>query len=193
MAVSLSIIIPTIGRPTLADSLNSISGLSDGDEVLVVGHGRRPLAQTLFEMSGLPGEYREVPFAVCDYGAAGRNEALRYACGDYLLYMDDDDWYTPGAIPTIRKAISRYSGRCLMFRMERPSVPDVLWKEKEVRRGNVGTTMFVHPRLANPILWGPKYEQDYYYARDVLDRMGQEPIWREEITAVIRAVGKDHP
>ena len=59
----LSIIIPTIGRATLARTLATIAAqdLLPGDEVLVIGDGRQPEAERIFAASGLPGRYLDGP------------------------------------------------------------------------------------------------------------------------------------
>ena len=43
-----------------------------------------------------------------DYGRAGlaRNAGLDAAIGDWVLFMDDDDWYLPGAFRTIANAVN---------------------------------------------------------------------------------------
>ena len=59
----LSIIIPTIGRATLARTLATIAAqeLLPGDEVLVIGDGPQPEAERMFQAAGLPGRYLDGP------------------------------------------------------------------------------------------------------------------------------------
>ena len=44
-----------------------------------------------------------------NYGRAGmaRNDGLNMAIGDWILFMDDDDWYLPGAFGRIAEELER--------------------------------------------------------------------------------------
>src|SRR5205085_10755047 len=113
-----SIIVPTCGRQSLRRTLQSIhsQALLDGDEVLLVADGPVPLAEELFAESGLPGRCLATP-ATRDFGGSQRNRGMDEARGDYLLFMDDDDVFTPCAIQTIRAALQEAPDRPHLFRM----------------------------------------------------------------------------
>ena len=51
-------------------------------------------------------EYSDV-IIMTDYGRAGmaRNAGLDHATGDWILFMDDDDWFLPGAFEVIAKEL----------------------------------------------------------------------------------------
>ena len=53
-------------------------------------------------------EYSELVLNV-HYGRAGlsRNAALDIATGEWILFLDDDDWYLPGAFRKIADAVTR--------------------------------------------------------------------------------------
>jgi len=132
IGLRLSIIIPTIGRSLLKRTLESIGSqeLMLGDEVLVAGDGTQTGAEEMFHASKLPGVYISLRSSLGKLGPGHtvRNAVMPRATGDYLLYMDDDDWYLPGAFAVIRNALLENPGKPHLFRMRRLGKKDVLWK-----------------------------------------------------------------
>lgn len=185
---TFSIIIPTIGRKTLEKTLESISPQrSVGDEVIVVfddgetwennkvarSHGCI-LANTLKRSH--------------DAGSKARNLGIDLAQRDWLLFMDDDDVFTPNAFQVIRETIVKTKLPTIhLFRM-RYSDGKVLWKEPEVTYGNVGTPMIALPRLGQRVLWkeGIGAGNDYQFITDAINIRKQTPIWSEEIICQVR-------
>ena len=178
---SLSIIVASSGRETLERTLESArSQMCDGDELLVA-------IQT-----------------DCPWGHKARNQLMRCARGDALCFMDDDDAYTPGALDTIRAAFEAEPSRMHLFRM-RYAHGDELWREQDVRCGNVSTQMVVVPRervtgaarawtmraqdwkieMLGPPQWGDRYEGDYDFIAASHQLLG-DPVWHEEAIALVR-------
>ena len=113
---------------------------------------------------------------------------IQRATGTHLAFMDDDDEYTPGAIALMRNAAADVP---VIFRMDHYS-HGVLWRDREIRFGNVSTQMYVVPndpaRLGTwePHIPGlPEPGGDYTFIAETCEKMG-EPIWREEIIATLR-------
>lgn len=86
----ISVVVPTCDRPTLlGEALASVFGQSlKPAETLVVDDGILPLAP--------------LPFGVCAMRTTGRlgassarNLGAEAATGDYLAFLDDDDWWAP--------------------------------------------------------------------------------------------------
>src|SRR5918999_78839 len=103
-AVTFSVIVPTVARPTLAGALASVSSqLEPGDEVLVLCN-------------------RDL-----DLGAKARNSLMARAQGTHLIFLDDDDEYVPGALATMRRWAAEHPGRIGIFR-ERLVDGSLLWK-----------------------------------------------------------------
>ena len=135
MTCQLSIVIPTLGRPTLQRTLASCR---DADEIVVVldtARGGRipcPLPPNAVLIEGY--------FGVTG-GHAGRQVGIQAATGTHLAFMDDDDVYTPGAIALMRNAAADVP---VIFRMDHYA-HGVLWRDRRVRFGNVSTQMYVVP------------------------------------------------
>jgi hypothetical protein len=189
-APTLSIIIPTLGRPTLTATLASIrtQQLTDGDEVILVQDGPEEEAtRKVFEESGVPGKYFGLDRHYGDIGATPRNAGMAVARGDYLAFMDDDDYYLDGAFDSIRRAIARYAGRPMMFRMVRPGWAQTIWREQVVRLGNVSTQMIVTPNQSAKLgQWGPYRCGDLAFIVTTLEHWpAGSLVWCADTIAVV--------
>jgi glycosyltransferase involved in cell wall biosynthesis len=180
--VKLSIVIPTLGRPSLAATLASCA---DADEIVVVLDTSRGGALPC----KLPPNsvFAEGDFGVTG-GHAGRAHGISLATGTHLAFFDDDDVYTPGAMDLMRYAAC---DRPVIFRMDHYT-HGVLWRDREVRFGNVSTQMYLVPndpaRLGTWEPHAPGLREpggDYTFIKGCVEKMG-EPVWREEITSILR-------
>src|SRR3954466_2671515 len=102
--LKLSVIVPTIGRPTLDRALQSIKPRPD-DEVIVVStnHDARSVARS----HGY--SYLDYPFSDSVAGGAQeRSYGIKFAAGDYLVFLDDDDVMAEGGIETIHEEVSKF-------------------------------------------------------------------------------------
>lgn len=182
MAVKLSVVIPTLGRPTLKDTLASCA---DADEIVVVLDTAR--GGTL--PCELPGN---AVFAQGDFGVtgghAGRAHGITLTTGTHLAFFDDDDVYTPGAMDVLRGAAC---DRPVVFKMDHYA-HGILWRAPVVEFGNVSTQMFMVPNDPSRFgVWDPHIPGlrepggDYTFLKGCVERMG-EPVWRDELVAVLR-------
>lgn len=197
MAETITLVIPTISRPTLARTLLSVRDQDwrPGDEILLVGDGPQPVAKELWDQMTLPGRYLELTPAGGKWGHGIRNwiNRTRQARGAYLGALDDDDVWSPNALATVRHAIRERPGRPLLFRMDwrtrkdwRPD-NEVLWAEKELVRGNVGTPMLVCPNDPKRLgTWGMEYTGDFDFIDQTCRFYPDGPVWRKEVICVVR-------
>jgi cephalosporin hydroxylase len=170
---TLSVIVPTAGRPTLSRTLASISPqLLPGDELLVD-----------VNLDG-------------DVGQAARNRCTAKAASDWIgPFVDDDDILAPGALAVIRAAVVADPLRMHLFRMRNEENDTVVWgADREIREGNVGSAIVVVPRvpLASPHngeycgpLWGDRYEGDFDFIVGCAELLG-EPVWHEDVIQILR-------
>jgi glycosyltransferase involved in cell wall biosynthesis len=192
---SLSIVVPTMGRSSLGKALQSIAlQLGPEDEVLVVAdvdHDQLQ-ARKIFEVF----EDERWKFGWCEstYGRGGAQRELGIAMstGTHLCFMDDDDWYLPGALSAMRSMASEVP---VIFRMDCPW-NGIVWNRKTVDYGNIGTPMFVVPNRPGYLgSWTPFegiHGSDFTFISGCVERLG-EPLWRTEIVAFVGRRLRDEP
>lgn len=97
-----STIIPTIGRSTLSRAVISIldQSFNTSDfEVIVVNDSGQLLPYSEWQQS----EYVRVVNTNCHERSVARNTGAAIAKGDYLHFLDDDDYFLPGAMDAFWK------------------------------------------------------------------------------------------
>ena len=52
-----------------------------------------------------------------------RMNGVKASTGEYILFLDSDDWFLPDAMQTANCAIERYDCDMLLYRLERGGVP----------------------------------------------------------------------
>jgi glycosyltransferase involved in cell wall biosynthesis len=171
--VTFSVIIPTVGRPTLRHAFESVaSQLSPADEVIVIR-----------DEGG-------------DWGDAARNRAIERASGTHLIFMDDDDEFLPGALATMRRFAEEHPGRIGIFRQRLVlyghggSIRCVgeVWRDQDLDQ--TATPMYCVPNTVGKLgrFRGPAEAPrrgDVAFIRETVALQG-EPVWREECTSVVR-------
>lgn len=170
----ISYIVPTLGRPSLLRTLASIE-CWPGDEILVVGNVREITK----------GAVRYIPCpAGGDWGAFERNFAMPLARCLYMAHLDDDDEYVPGTRALMADAITTTPERPVIFRMRFPN-GITLWREPEIRCGNLGTPCLLHPNKP-PMLgtWGSFVGGDCAFVESCKWK-AEDYVWRPEIIALL--------
>lgn len=192
--IRLSVVIPTMGRPGLRQTLESIvhGGIRQADEVIVVGDGPQPASHEICR--DFSGKFTLRFFSTREtrnFGAHQRNVGMGLATGSHLLFIDDDDSYRPGALETVRNAISQAPDRLHLFRIENAGDRHPfksLWNDKTFRLGNVSTPMICVPTIDGLLgAWTSGHCSDYGFLSDTIPRFGLERIiWRDEVIADVR-------
>jgi len=129
-----STIIPTIGRATLTRTVNSVlsQSLTNTDfnaggntdiEVIVVNDSGKPLLEAAWQQA----ERVKIIHTNRHERSVARNTGAAMAQGEYLHFLDDDDWMLPGAFENLRaltrlkeKAAWLYGAAQVVDRTERP-------------------------------------------------------------------------
>lgn len=191
---SLTIITPTLGRPSIGMTLDSGFPLGANDEWLVVGDGPQSYAEWRVGQRNVTYPKFDIRYmhtestGIC--GNYQRDVAMEAAKGDYLVFVDDDDVFAPNALNVIKQTIGGNSEPCpWFFRMITPT-GQLLWKEQIVDRGTVGGSMFVVPndpaRLAR---WSDNdgHDSDFLFIQETL-RLWQPtpPKWAGEVIVVCK-------
>lgn len=160
---SLSVVIPTKGRESLAETVASIPGWA---EVVVVADGQEAYERAL--ALGRGSVYECGPSIL---GHPQRQLGMQKASGDWLCFIDDDDVYTDKAFPAFQDAMRGRLPR--LFRMEYEESGVILWNERRVAHCNVGTPMLLTPNVSGKLgEWAWKRTGDYDFIRDTVANFG---------------------
>lgn len=96
----VSVVIPTLGDPLLADALDSVADQTyDSIEIVVVDGSDEGIADDLRERIDVY-EYQE-PHGL----SAARNRGIERASGEYIAFLDEDDLFTTESIATRVRAL----------------------------------------------------------------------------------------
>ena len=135
--------------------------------------------------------------AITDFGKAGmaRNTGLDMAVGEWVLFMDDDDYYLPGAFRKIAEELEKQKGiDILAYGFEWNKVGTVFQSEKKVypaiwnkawRRDFIGEERFpdwihtddlgfakkMHPKAQFGYLYETLYHYEFMRPGSVSDRI----------------------
>lgn len=189
---TLSVIIPTIGRPTLAEALASLvpAGLSADDEVIVVCDGLELLDQVgqVVQEARLPASARvlAIPRAG-DHGHTPRNEAMEEARGDRIVSLDDDDLAEPGAYDRVRQLAAQHPDRPLVLRFEAQD-GRVIPYGPYLLKATIGTPAFVPVNRAGRLApYASEHGGDWTHIVNTVALQG-EPVFDRQIIARCRRV-----
>jgi glycosyltransferase involved in cell wall biosynthesis len=196
-AVLLSVIVPTVGRPSLARTLRSLlfqrSALPY--EIVLVGDTHAGTWMHQLEaipplLVGLPRvTYVEHDGGRHAWGHPQRNFGATAACGRYLAWLGDDDIYLPGAFDAIHANLrARAEPRVHLFRWIPPWKAPVLWEEAGVLlQDHVDAEQIVCPNDPAKLgTWNAgRYQGDYDFIRETVERWGgvERVVWRPEVIA----------
>ena len=188
--IALSVILPTVGRPTLRRTLTSIKsqrgGTTDVEVVVVADQGDSAPRQIFAEEAAGQPLWRFVEHAPTSggFGYPQRAHGITVANGSYLLFIDDDDVYTPGAFAKIRSAAAAHPGRILIFRMDIQGI--IRWKSPLLHQGNVGMEMVAIPNVPDQLgAFRPplRYESDFDFIVETVAVQG-DPVWQRDVIVI---------
>lgn len=189
--MSISIVIPTNDRPTLARTLDSVeSQLEADDEVIVVGDthdGPLHSMEDIVLSRGPRVVYHELDAGHHCFGHCQINYGIRQARGAWLSFMDNDDIYTPDALAAIRRDTARHHGP-ILFRFITPW-RELLWRDYTFAEGRVGGHCIVVPNTREKLgRWSCRYQGDWDFIAETVRRWGgvERVWWADQIIAITR-------
>lgn len=191
----INIVIPTKGRPTLERTLLSIRPHSTPVQVLVVSDGKQPVAKAIVKKTRkivtYPLYFLKGP-KTKRWGNAQRNLGMEKAQGDWLMFIDDDDIYTPDAFKYIDQALRQVKKQGpIIFRMlDHNHNRYILWRKRKVFLSNIGTPMVCLPNNINRLAQWPDiddYGSDAQFIFGTLSKWPKKSIkWVEDVIVICR-------
>lgn len=194
----LTVIVPTIGRPSLVATLESLAQqrLAQYLEVLVVAdtHNR---AVDQPSVESMPGCFASLQWLEHDAGHSAwghpqRNWAMERAQGLWVATLDDDDVWVPGAMDSIFGCLGNSDKTFHIFKMMHAQSGVVIWNRRYPSQGNVGTPMMVWKNDSPVGEWGSLYEGDFSFVSSTVHKLpnGMDDLyWQDKVIASIRPVG----
>jgi len=186
--VSVSVIIPTIPRPSVKLAIMSTLkfGAHRADEIVVCSDGPSDFVRSLCSMfSGImPVRYMFTEKRTHDGGNSQRDLAMERSSGTHLAFIDDDDAYIPDTLIPMRRAIGKSIGKVSMFRARHPR-RGVVWKSRQISSDNVSAQCIVVPNRRGLLgRWANGSGGAFGFLSDTLRKRGERPsdvVWHDQI------------
>ena len=203
MKPRVAILIPTIGRASLAAALESIKASWDGERVIVLGQRDTAAAERIFDavdpkvwLDGKPcWEFHALADTDGGFGHDSRNWAIDHLVedGSYIASLDDDDVLLPGALDAFADAAFEGSPVSVFQTKWGPGHPAngvELYHQPVVVKGNIATPMIFWRKCE--ARYGHSYFGDYELACALLDVYPANAwAWRDECVCEVRPVAVD--
>ena len=183
----ITFVVPTIGRPSLAATLESIEAWP-GDQIVIVAELDVLGELDAVRVSSLAGQASVLLLACTrgnDWGHTERNFATPHVRTPYVAHIDDDDVYASGSRLVMSRAIHDTPNRPIIFKMRYPNGLE-LWQSQVLRCGNVGTPMFLLPNDPEKMTgtWAPYVGGDFAFLEGCKWRF-EDYVWRPEVVALL--------
>lgn len=159
----VTFITPTLGRPTLSRTINSIINQQDWDwKSVVMFDGKEPNYSTDND--------HIIVTRTADHLGAGqvRNEAMKLVTTDWIAFVDDDDWLELDYIDTL-KQYCKYDIVIFTYKdVKTGNVQPPIDSESSFRFGNVGISFAVKTDflIKNNIKFREVPCEDYHFLDD---------------------------
>jgi glycosyltransferase involved in cell wall biosynthesis len=119
------------------------------------------------------------------WGNPQRNKAMARATGDYLAFIDDDDYYVTGHRQIMEDAINANPEKPILFKMQYPDGKR-RWLGKSILAGNIGSPMILVPNEKKKLYkwFSGRNMADYIFVRN-WGWKDEEVVWRDEVIALL--------
>lgn len=161
---SFNVVCTTIGRESLSRLLNSLKyQLSKDDYFTIISDINHDLVELTLTQTELNSKIKHIKNEGDQLGKYGHpllNRHINNLQGDFIMFADDDDYYTPNAFNIIRKFVKEK--KLYIFKHKWGNT--VNWNSKNFEIGNVGKCMGIIPNTGDL----PKFREDvlgdvYFY------------------------------
>jgi hypothetical protein len=196
----LSVVIPTTGRPSLGLLLNTIP--DDHDiEVLLVGDTHGDDFSEVIHLARVNCGSRwgirwiEHDGGLHAWGHPQRNRGIEEAQGEYIVFSQDDNVFSPDAFDAIRGAISDQPyERPLLFQVMTWQA-GIVWKHRGLLKlGEIDADCIVVPNHPQRLgRWTSIYNGDWDFIKQTYDKWEGDVAWRDDLIASALPGIERHP
>lgn len=156
---SINIVCTSIGRTTLPRLIESFKDQLNENDIFTIisdiNHSYVSEVLKMYDVKFRVNHIRNEGERVWKYGHPLLNEHMNNLDGDFIMFADDDDRYTPDAFSVIKNTITN-PNKLYIFKHKWGA--DINWKLKDFTIGNVGKCMGVIPNTHNL----PKFREDVF-------------------------------
>lgn len=156
---SINIICTTIGRTTLPRLIESfVNQLDEKDFFTIISDTNHNYVSETLKLFNFKFKVQHIQNngeRLWKYGHPLINKYINNLDGDFIMFADDDDRYTPNAFSVIKKTINNPNK---LYIFKHKWYNDINWKLKDFTRGNVGKCMGVIPNTHNL----PNFQEDVF-------------------------------
>lgn len=189
----LSVVVPTIGRSTLPDLLDSMDKQADpsGVQVLLVAdtHGGQTHDLRVMRMEsyvrGPRYRWIEHDAGRHAWGHPQRMEGMRQAVAPWIAFSQDDNILTEGAFSAIWEGIqTSHEPKPLLFKV-RTWQAGIVWKEPRIRHSNVDADCIVVPNDPERLgTWADEYAGDFHFIEQTAKKWGGNVRFLDAVIAL---------
>ena len=172
---SFNIVCTSIGRQTLPRLIDSFKDqLTENDTFTIISDINHDfIAEVLskYDFKFNVNHYKNEGERVWKYGHPLLNKHMNNLNGDFIMFADDDDRYTPDAFNEIRKNVTD-KNKLYIFKHKWGA--DINWKLKDFTIGNVGKCMGVIPNTHDLPMFREDVFGDVYFYEEIGKRFESE-------------------
>jgi hypothetical protein len=196
MTATFTVLIGSIGRPSLRHTLDAVARQArvPGDQVIVAFDAFEQSAEDLVARQALVASYG-LGFDSCTYdsgyhwyGIEQINHALRTVpiTGSHVFTLGDDDVFVEGAYATLRPLCTAEPFRPILYKFLAPW-REVLWAEPTMQRSRISGCCIAAPRAFVGSFPTRQYvEHDFDWMLDILAKSGTSPRWLDRLLVIAR-------
>ena len=172
---SFNIVCTSIGRQTLPRLIDSFKDqLTENDTFTIISdinHDFITEVLSKYDFKFKVNHYKNEGERVWKYGHPLLNKHMNNLDGDFIMFADDDDRYTPDAFNEIRKNVMD-KNKLYIFKHKWGA--DINWKLKDFTIGNVGKCMGVIPNTHDLPMFREDVFGDVYFYEEIGKRFESE-------------------
>lgn len=182
---TISIIIGTKGRPSLAAAILSVAPqIDENDEILIITEGERQIVLdivTSFKSLGINIKYIIGP-TTSAWGYPQRTLGFELATKDRIVILNDDDKLEVGAIKAIKKIVQDHPTDLIIGWLRDARDGAIVGNKYLLEEGHLADTMLILPNDKTKIgQYNLKDERDIIFALSTLKYYPQGPVWLEQV------------